>query len=464
MKAQTLRLAGTAVLAAALFAVPTFADDNTTASGEERTLQQEPEDIGRWYFSPGIGWADFEGDQPLKDGFYLVLRLGYDINQWWSVELGGAYAPTLDENYHGTKIGNLWYYPDEDGVYRGHTREGSRSKGEDKYFDDTWMAQTFIDFLFHFSTWEHVDPYFGFGAGLDFYGKDCFEDQIAAVLRVGGGVFYNINDNWAFRLDGRVHLESDNTEFNLFLDAGFRYTFGGEKLPDDPGAATGELDSDGDGLTDRYELQIGTNPNDPDTDNDGLTDGEEVLKYATDPLNPDSDFDWLSDGAEVKKYDTNPLDPDTDKGGVMDGHEVLVDGTDPRPGHGADDVMLVRLDIQFDTDKWDIKPDFDADLQKVVKVLQRNPGSTAVIEGHADKRQTSNAKHNQMLSDNRSAAIRQYFVANGIDASRLTSKGYGFTRPIAPNDPVTGNIKNRRVEVFIKGVQDKHLQYVNPNP
>ncbi len=71
----------------------------------------------------------------------------------------------------------------------------------------------------------------------------------------------------------------------------------------------GDLDSDGDGLTDRYELEIGTNSNDTDTDGDGLTDGEEILKFATDPLNPDSDGDGINDGPEVLQHNTNPLDP-----------------------------------------------------------------------------------------------------------------------------------------------------------
>ena len=457
MKFQNFLLTG--IAAAAAVAVTASAADS--AATEE--LEMEPNDVARWYLSPGLGWANFEGDEPLKDGFYLTLRLGYDINQWWSVEGGCAYAPTLDENTHGRLIDGRYYYEDESGQYRGHKNQVSRSKGKDKNFEDTWMAQAYVDFLFHFSTWERLDPYIGFGLGVDFYGKECFNDKAAAVARVGGGIFYHIDDNWALRADTRVHLDSDNSEFHHFLDLGFRYTFGGEHLEADPGVGHNtELDSDGDGLSDRYELEIGTDPYNPDTDGDGLSDGEEVLKRGTDPLNPDTDYDMLTDGAEVLKYGTNPLDPDTDHGGVSDGHEVLVDGTDPRPGHGDDDLMLVRLNVQFDTDKWDIKNEFDADLQKVVKVLQRNPGATATIEGHADKRVTSNAKHNMMLSKNRAAAIKSYFVANGISASRLSSEGYGFNRPIAPNDPKNGNLQNRRVEVYIRGVQDRKVQYVNP--
>lgn len=86
------------------------------------------------------------------------------------------------------------------------------------------------------------------------------------------------------------------------------------------------LDSDGDGLSDLYELVIGTNPNNADSDGDGLNDGQE-LAIGTDPMNPDSDGDGLSDGFEVK-IGTDPLNPDTDGDGVSDGQEIL-DGTNP---------------------------------------------------------------------------------------------------------------------------------------
>jgi Tol biopolymer transport system component len=91
----------------------------------------------------------------------------------------------------------------------------------------------------------------------------------------------------------------------------------------------GERDSDGDGLTDRQEEEIGTDPNNPDTDNDGLSDGEEVLRRNTDPLNPDTDTDLLSDGAEVLEHNTDPLNPDTDSDLLSDGEEISL-GTDPR--------------------------------------------------------------------------------------------------------------------------------------
>jgi hypothetical protein len=67
-----------------------------------------------------------------------------------------------------------------------------------------------------------------------------------------------------------------------------------------------DIDSDGDGLSDKEEKGLGTNLNNSDTDGDGLNDYDEVKKWETDPNNPDSDGDGYSDGQEVKNgYDPN---------------------------------------------------------------------------------------------------------------------------------------------------------------
>ena len=115
----------------------------------------------------------------------------------------------------------------------------------------------------------------------------------------------------------------------------------------DPGAG---LDSDGDGLTDAEEAEIGTDPSLFDTDADGLSDGEEAALgtdpfgndtdgdgvvdidegnvYGSDPLLFDTDADGLSDGVEAGTYFTDPTLIDTDGDGIDDGTEVN-NGTDP---------------------------------------------------------------------------------------------------------------------------------------
>ena len=109
--------------------------------------------------------------------------------------------------------------------------------------------------------------------------------------------------------------------------------------PNDPSVAG--QDTDGDGLTNLQEFQLGTDPRNPDTDGDGVTDGEEV-KRGTNPLNADTDGDGLTDAEEIR-LGTNPLNPDTDGDGIPDGIEVKLglnplvpDPTNTVQGHVVD--------------------------------------------------------------------------------------------------------------------------------
>jgi outer membrane protein OmpA-like peptidoglycan-associated protein len=269
------------------------------------------------------------------------------------------------------------------------------------------------------------------------------------VFRAGGGVMYHFNDQWAIRGDARLLLTTDNLEFNTVADVGIVWTWGAA-VPPDILATDGPIDSDGDGLSDEHERRIGTDPYNRDTDGDGLTDGQEVLTYKTDPLNPDSDFDLLTDGQEVLVYKTDPLNRDTDGGGVYDGHEVLEDKTNPLDPR--DDLMMFELKINFDYDKAVIKPMYFADLDKIVKVLQRHPEATALIEGHADRLRTSKAGYNRRLSERRAEAVRKYIANKGVAAKRMRAVGYGFDRPKVAHNLTTGTPENRRVEVYIQGI------------
>lgn len=396
---------------------------------------QEESDYARWYFSPGIGIVNFEGDEPLQDGFILNLRLGYDWSEWWSFEGGLLLAPSLDENFVGVDGG------------------GQRSLAQPDVagFGSTWMSTVYGLGLFHFTRWERLDPYVGGGLGLTFYGEPAKGDTVQLSLRGGAGLMYHFNDEWAFRGEGMLLLGGGNTEFNLTIDAGVVWTWGA-RVPPDFLAVEGPADSDGDGLTDRREGEIGTDPYNPDTDGDGLSDGAEVNTHGTDPLNRDSDYDMLTDGQEVLQYRTDPLDPDTDDGGVSDGHEVLEDSTDPLVG--ADDLIMFELNIEFDYDKADIKPGYFDDLAIVIKVLKRHPNATAVIEGHADQKAKSSRTYNKRLSQRRAEAVVEYLVLKGgVARSRLKAIGYGFDRPREKPDLVNGNPHNRRVEVYIRGAE-----------
>lgn len=123
---------------------------------------------------------------------------------------------------------------------------------------------------------------------------------------------------------------------------------------------TSAKDSDGDGLSDEYELSVGLFPDVYDSDTDGLSDGEEVLIYRTSPFSIDSDQDGLTDYEEVKIYNTNPNLADTDNDGILDGAEIFEYGTDPLKADTDDDGLSDKDEILlYNTDP--LKPDTDGD-------------------------------------------------------------------------------------------------------
>jgi outer membrane protein OmpA-like peptidoglycan-associated protein/tetratricopeptide (TPR) repeat protein len=108
---------------------------------------------------------------------------------------------------------------------------------------------------------------------------------------------------------------------------------------------------------------------------------------------------------------------------------------------------VILSNIFFDTNKFDLKPESIAELQKLLEFLTVNPTVHIEISGHTDN--VGNDEINQTLSENRAKSVYQYLIANKVDASRLVYKGYGKTQPIAPNDNEDGRRKNRRTEFKI---------------
>ncbi|TAK58085.1 MAG: OmpA family protein [Bacteroidetes bacterium] len=213
-----------------------------------------------------------------------------------------------------------------------------------------------------------------------------------------------------------------------------------------------KADTDGDGLSDGEEvLTYHSNPTKVDTDGDGLTDFEEVNKYRTDPTKADTDGDGLSDYDEINKYHTNPLFADTDEGGMEDGKEVEL-GLNPL--NPKDDIPTISFDkavifpkVQFITGSAGLTNDAKKTLDKVVATLLLNPNIQVAIYGHADRRGT--ASFNLKLSKSRAESVKNYLAQKGVKASRITTKGFGYTRPIADNTTPEGLAKNRRIE-FIR--------------
>ena len=102
--------------------------------------------------------------------------------------------------------------------------------------------------------------------------------------------------------------------------------------------------------------------------------------------------------------------------------------------------------IYFDTDKSDIKADSKPTLDEVASVLKIDRALKLEVSGHTDN--TGDKAHNAKLSEARAQAVVKALVGGyGIDGKRLSAKGYGDTKPVAPNTSDENKAKNRRVEL-----------------
>ncbi len=225
------------------------------------------------------------------------------------------------------------------------------------------------------------------------------------------------------------------------------------------------LDSDGDGVTDRLDrcpqtprgVQVDARGCPPDTDGDGVFDyldkcpgtpqGVRVNAQGC-PLDSDGDgvYDYQDKcprtprGAPVDRQGC-PLDTDGD--GVYD-YQDKCPGT-PKGAQVDARGCWVLTGVRFDSGQWELKPASRSSLDALVRILTQNPALRLEIQGHTDN--VGAAAFNQQLSEKRARAVMTYLTENGIDAKRLSAKGYGLSRPAATNTTARGRAINRRVEL-----------------
>ena len=111
------------------------------------------------------------------------------------------------------------------------------------------------------------------------------------------------------------------------------------------------------------------------------------------------------------------------------------------------DGKIVTTGILFKSGKATILPESMGVINKIVTLMKDDPGLNFSIEGHTDS--DGSDELNKTLSEQRAEAVKQKFSELGIDASRMTTKGYGESVPVADNKTPEGKANNRRVE-FIK--------------
>ncbi len=109
---------------------------------------------------------------------------------------------------------------------------------------------------------------------------------------------------------------------------------------------------------------------------------------------------------------------------------------------------LVVDNINYDYEKWDIRPDAALELDKIVEFLKDNPSISIELSSHTDSR--GDDAYNMKLSQKRAETSKTYIVSKGIKAVRINSKGYGESKPLIADATTEEDFqKNRRTEFKI---------------
>ena len=135
---------------------------------------------------------------------------------------------------------------------------------------------------------------------------------------------------------------------------------------------------------------------------------------------------------------------DSDGDGVTDDIDVCL-GT-PKGAIVDQRGCWVVKGVKFDYKKWDVKPQFNTNLDNIISVLKNTQDLKIRVEGHTDN--IGSEKYNLNLSKKRAESIKAYLVKKGIEESRITSMGHGFSKPRAGNDTKEGRALNRRAELI----------------
>lgn len=235
-----------------------------------------------------------------------------------------------------------------------------------------------------------------------------------------------------------------------------------------------DKDTDGDGILDKEDQcpdVAGPAENNgcpwKDTDGDTILDKDDKCPEVAGPVGnkgcpwADTDKDGVLDKEDNCPAVAGPVEnkgcpwPDTDGDGVLDKEDKCPTVKGTAANNGCPEVteaVIKQLNeysksVLFDSSKATIKTESNANLEEMVKVMNEYPGSNFRLEGHTDS--TGNEAKNLQLSKDRAAAVKDYLIAKGISADRLSSEGFGITKPIATNKTVAGRAENRRVEIIL---------------
>ena len=343
--------------------------------------------------------------------------------------------------------------------------------------------------------------YYGLDGAVKYHFNQLYDSELFDLyLGVGGGYTW-VDEIGAGTLNGTLGINfwfSENLGLSLqtvykhgfedYLDSHFQTTaglaikFGGkdtdgdgifdkdDACPEEFGleAFNGCPDTDGDGIEDSKddcpnEAGLAEFNGCPDSDGDGVPDKDDACPTVPGLKEfkgcPDTDGDGVPDNIDQCPNEAGPAAnngcpwPDRDGDGVPDKDDLCPDKVGTVANQGCPEVTeavqkalnAYAKTILFDTGKSSIKAQSEKVLQDIIAILKEYPNAKFAIEGHTDS--VGSEANNQKLSEARASSVMNYLIENGVASMRLTSKGYGESKPIDSNNTREGRANNRRVEI-----------------
>ena len=358
------------------------------------------------------------------------LGFGYAINERWDVELF----------VQGASISGPFADQDQLGVGVDLRRVFNR---------DGWLS-----------------PYLFAGLGLLQVNPEFASSQRGGMYAGGVGFFIDMFGASNVALRAEYRLRGDDalgpTLNDDIISLGLQIPFGRADRP--------VTDADADGVPDGMDRCPGTPRGTAvdefgcavDTDGDGDGVADDVDQCPSTPAGADVDargceldddgdgvansLDQCANTPRGASVDAEGCELDGDGDGVSDSRDECPNTADGArvDTRGCEITDAIRLpSVQFETNSDRLRSGAESSLNDAVVTLRRYPELRVEVEGHTDS--DGAADYNEGLSYRRAETVRDYLVAAGIDADRLTVGGYGETRPIADNATADGKRQNRRV-------------------
>lgn len=394
----------------------------------------------------------------VKEGQFSISPVvgGYTFDKWQDLETSPVYG--LRGGYNFTKrfgIEALFDYANTEQVKNGKGLQG----------DGISMYRYGGELLYHMWPDNNFVPYLAAGyAGLNFN-----DDKTRGAFDYGLGAKLFLNDNFALRGDVRhIFFRSNNNTYNnIEYTIGAHIPFGGAAPAVQPVA------------------QPVVPPPPPMPEPAKIVPPAPAASLSISPAtivksdNAAATLSWTSRNADtcfiqpeigkVEPQGSRSISPSTDTtykltcsgaGGEATSSAnigvTLPPPPKPAPAPVVESAQKAAaaerfcnkpavVSVLFDTDKADIKPQYTADLNTLGEFLKDFPNSKGEISGHTDN--VGKDKYNLKLSQRRADSVKKYIENTfSIAPDRITTKGYGESKPIASNKTKAGKAQNRRIE------------------